>query len=356
MRLQFVAAFASISIWQWAFVHGFVPALTISTTGSPAHTRASTKACVPLKLNLFDELFSNTSKTSNQKQYPKVCAPPDFVPPEPRPLTLTSSADLGAFLTASAGLALRLGTGAFVLGWKLDSLSASDVNADGTKQYSLKLGPLRIRDSSSVLDQADQPEQMLVLYDNDSSPRCKRVRELLNLLDITYEARPSFDIAQEPRLYDPNKDETIRDDNQIIEYLLGTYGPPPSTFDRKALWPIEFQAFSLATSQLAASLRGKPGTTKQANARPDNEEMQPLELWGYECSPFVKPVREKLCNLGLPHRIVSCARGSKNRDRMVEKTGRFQVPYIVDMNTGVEMYESPEIVQYLEDVYTVKNE
>jgi glutathione S-transferase len=65
-------------------------------------------------------------------------------------------------------------------------------------------------------------------------------------------------------------------------------------------------------------------------------------------------VKEKLAELGLPHRIVSCSRGSKNRDKMVEKTGRFQVPFIVDENTGIEMYESNEIVAYLEDVYTVK--
>lgn len=41
---------------------------------------------------------------------------------------------------------------------------------------------------------------------------------------------------------------------------------------------------------------------------------------------------------------------------MVERTGRFQVPYLVDNNTGIEMFEGPEIVQYLEAVYTVKEE
>ena len=82
--------------------------------------------------------------------------------------------------------------------------------------------------------------------------------------------------------------------------------------------------------------------------------MKPLELWAYECSPFVKPVKEKLSSLGLPHRIVSCSRGSRNRDRMVANTGRFQVPYLVDDNTGIEMFEGAEIVEYLEAVYTVK--
>jgi glutathione S-transferase len=39
---------------------------------------------------------------------------------------------------------------------------------------------------------------------------------------------------------------------------------------------------------------------------------------------------------------------------MVDKTGRFQVPFIVDHNTGIEMFEGAEIVEYLESVYTVK--
>mmetsp|Transcript_19454 Transcript_19454/g.29151 ORF Transcript_19454/g.29151 Transcript_19454/m.29151 type:complete len:97 (+) Transcript_19454:772-1062(+) len=96
--------------------------------------------------------------------------------------------------------------------------------------------------------------------------------------------------------------------------------------------------------------------------------MKPLELWGYVCSPFVKPVREKLCALALPHMMVSCARGSKNRDLLVQKvaaagggggassTTRFQVPYLVDPNTNISMFESAEICKYLDDVYTVKDE
>jgi hypothetical protein len=31
-------------------------------------------------------------------------------------------------------------------------------------------------------------------------------------------------------------------------------------------------------------------------------------------------------------------------------TGRFQVPFLVDPNTGVEMFEGPEIIDYLEQV------
>ena len=90
------------------------------------------------------------------------------------------------------------------------------------------------------------------------------------------------------------------------------------------------------------------------DARAGNEERKPLELWGYETSPFVRPVREKLCALCLRHVVVPTARGSPNRDKLIAKTGvQFQVPYLVEPNTGGELFESPEILDYLEEVYTV---
>lgn len=158
-----------------------------------------------------------------------------------------------------------------------------------------------------------------------------------------------------PFLIDPNTGTEIFESSDQIEYLLRTYGPDEDSYDRKALWPVTFEGFSIFTSTLAALLRGMPAASRQPNARPDNEQMEPLQLWGYECSPFVIPVREKLGSLTLPHVLISCSRGSVNRDKMVEKTGRFQVPFLVDPNTGIEMFEGPEICDYLEAVYTVKD-
>lgn len=157
-----------------------------------------------------------------------------------------------------------------------------------------------------------------------------------------------------PYLIDPNTGVEMFESDDQIQYLLDTYGPDKSLYDGKALWPITFKEFSIFTSTIAALVRNMPGSSRQPNARPDNEEMLPLELWGYEASPFVKPVREKLVSLALPHLMVSCSRGSANRDRLIERTGRFQVPFLVDPNTGLELFESPEICEYLDAVYTVK--
>jgi glutathione S-transferase len=89
------------------------------------------------------------------------------------------------------------------------------------------------------------------------------------------------------------------------------------------------------------------------SARPDFVKLKPLTLYGYEGSPFVRPVRETLGTLALAHKVVYCARGSQNRNVLYEKTGRFQVPYIEDPNTGVNMFESGEIVKYLLATYTI---
>lgn len=321
---------------------------------TPHQSSIKSSSSLVLNAGIFDQLTKSSS--------PKVTVPDDFEIPEPQPLTVTEGTDIGKLLSSSAALTARLGTGAFVLGWQVD-----DLNYQG-EGYSLKLGPVSLRDSSGVLAEAPRPEKPLVLYAYDASPYCKIVRETLNLLDLTFEYRPcpgarQGKFSQEmlektgrqtlPFLMDPNTGKEMFESADIINYLVETYGPSAETFDRKALWPITTEAFAVGTSTTAAILLDMPGARRQPNARPDNEAMQSLEVWAYECSPFCRPVFEKLCSLCLPHRVVSCSRGSSNRDKLFAKTGRFQVPYLIDPNTGIEMYESAAIVEYLDKVYTV---
>ena len=333
---------------QTAFVAGFVPR---GSTSKPTVPGAS----------FLDELAEKVAF----KASPKVKVPEDFVLPEPKPLTVTRSSEIPSLLSGSAALTARLGTGIFVLGWQIDSFTAPE--EDG--KYSLKLGPLNIRDSSPIMANAPRPNKNLIIYEYDASPFCKRVREIVNLLDLTVEYRPCPGARQGkfseelfkrtgrrtvPYLIDPNTGVEMFESSDIIEYMVDTYGPPKDSYDPKALWPVTSEQFSVSTSTMVAQLRDMPGAQRQLNARPDNEQMKPIEIWGYECSPFVRPVLEKACSLCLPHVVVSCSRGSVNRDRLVQRTGKqFQVPYLVDPNTGIEMFESAEIVEYLEKVYTV---
>ena len=45
------------------------------------------------------------------------------------------------------------------------------------------------------------------------------------------------------------------------------------------------------------------------------------------------------------------AKCSPSRDAFVERSGKMMVPYLVDPNTGVAMFESADIVKYLFDTY-----
>jgi hypothetical protein len=57
-----------------------------------------------------------------------------------------------------------------------------------------------------------------------------------------------------------------------------------------------------------------------------------LELWSFEASPYCRIVRETLCRLELPYLL-------------------HNVAYLSDPNTGVAMFESADIVAYLEKTY-----
>lgn len=159
-----------------------------------------------------------------------------------------------------------------------------------------------------------------------------------------------------PYLVDPNAPAPggadgpleLYESDDIIDHLFDAYGPGRGAVPWQLRGP-----FAFWTCALAALARGLKGNALDAAARPDTMQMQPLELWGYEASPFVRPVRERLVELALPHTVVYCARGSANRDLLVQRTGRFQVPFLADPNTGAELFESDAIVEYLTRVYTV---
>lgn len=337
--------------------------------GRSLDTRYSSHALANLLLKLTSTAAFNPSgpgvaKASRATSRPVPCpsmvsAPPGFTPPEPKPLTVTG--DIGGVLTGSAALAMRFGAGCFVMGWS-PFRNNGDENAADDAGYALSIGPVTIRDDSLVIrGECDRPSEPLVLYEYEASPFCRKVREAMAMLDLTVVLKPcpgaragfSDELNERtgrrtvPYLVDPNNGKEMFESDEIVNYLFNTYGPGEDQVPLVLKDPI-----AMVMCSYAAVARGMAGSRRQPNARPDNEQMQPIEIWGYEGSPFVRPVREKLCALALPHKMVCAARGSANRDVLFAKTGRFQVPYISDPNTGVEMFESIAIVDYLEKVYT----
>jgi len=80
---------------------------------------------------------------------------------------------------------------------------------------------------------------------------------------------------------------------------------------------------------------------------------RPLELWSFEASPFCRLAREELCSLEIPYLLHNVAKGSAHRDAFVARSGKMMVPYLVDPNTGTSMFESADIVRYLDATYAL---
>ena len=45
-------------------------------------------------------------------------------------------------------------------------------------------------------------------------------------------------------------------------------------------------------------------------------------------------------------------RGSPDRPGFIQRSGKMQIPFLIDPNTGVSMFESRDIVDYLNQTYT----
>ena len=84
-----------------------------------------------------------------------------------------------------------------------------------------------------------------------------------------------------------------------------------------------------------------------------------LELYQSEGCPHCAKVREKLSELGVSYishnpRLPGDAGGDITNEVMYDELiagGEDQIPYLVDTHRGVTMYESDDIVEYLEAHY-----
>lgn len=107
---------------------------------------------------------------------------------------------------------------------------------------------------------------------------------------------------------------------------------------------------NLFTSVVASTWRGWQGIA----ARTDTQQpKQMLTLYEFENCPHCRIVREVLTELDLDAQIYPCPKGGERfRDQAVALGGKAQFPYLIDPNTGAEMYESMDIVGYLYQQYS----
>ena len=227
-----------------------------------------------------------------------------------------------------------------------------------------------------VVRAATQPELPLVLYDFEACPFCRLVREALTALHLDVEVRPcphggtrfrpdalrTGRKLQFPLLVDANTGVTMYESKDIVAYLFRTYGgrEVPASYRGSPLRPL--------LGGLASGLRLGRGS----RARPSKEPDHPLHLWSFEGSPYSRLVRERLTELELPYTLHNLGkehwkeagpatrrilpnpyvpRPGGKRYAFWQQHQRVQVPYLQDPNTGVSLFESSEIVDYLENTY-----
>lgn len=234
---------------------------------------------------------------------------------------------------------------------------------------------LRLWRGTNARGSARQPAEHLKLYEFEACPYCRLVREALTELDLDaliYPAphggkrfRPQVaelgGKQQFPFLVDPNTGASMYESDAIIDYLYRRYGGRAAP--TRLLRPFD------VTSSVVA---GIPRVRAGAQARRSKAPKRPLELFSFESSPYSRRVRELLCELELPYLLRSTGKArwqdlgppilratlfpalpveGRNRLELLQRAGKVQVPYLVDPNTGTELFESDAIRDYLLATY-----
>jgi glutathione S-transferase len=202
-----------------------------------------------------------------------------------------------------------------------------------------------------------RPERPLELYEFEACPFCRKVREALSILDLevivypcpkggpTWRPRVRAQGGKElfPYLVDPNTGRAMYESSDIVAYLFSEYG------DGRVPAALGAGVLTDASSMLSGLWRLGAGSRYRHARVPE----QLLELYSFEASPFCRIAREALSSLELAYRLHNVAQGSARREAFTARSGRMMVPWLADPNTGVEMFESADIVTYLEETYAL---
>jgi glutathione S-transferase len=221
-----------------------------------------------------------------------------------------------------------------------------------------------------------QPAEPLRLFDCEGDAACRLVREALTELDLDAIILPCPDgghrYANElenlsgsrtpPFLIDLDTDREAQGAEAILTYLFEHYA------DRPVPAALTASSANLAQSARASRIRGNAGRT----VRRSQPARQLLTLYSFESSPYSRPVRERLCELELGYRLINLGKqqladvgpaklhltlkpyrplpGTK-RAAFFARHGNVQVPYLEDPNTDTALFESADILAYLDRTY-----
>ncbi len=71
-----------------------------------------------------------------------------------------------------------------------------------------------------------------------------------------------------------------------------------------------------------------------------------FKLYTYEFCGFCEKVRRAFKQMDIPYEEVDAEFGTPGSKELLSLGGKQQVPFLVDEEAGVSMYESDEIIEY----------
>lgn len=223
---------------------------------------------------------------------------------------------------------------------------------------------------------AVKPKLTLQLYDIENCPYCRLVREVLTELDLDAQIYPCPKAGERfrpevmarggkeqfPYLVDHNTGEEMYESLAIIEYLFATYAKR----DMPRKWKVG------RLQKVSSMLASAPRAGRRGQAKTGVEPALLLELYSFESSPYARVVRELLCDMEIPYLLRNCGRTrmeewvlptlrerlyiqleseQENRRKLQAAQGKVAIPYLYDPNTKQGMFESSDILDYLQETY-----
>jgi len=233
------------------------------------------------------------------------------------------------------------------------------------------------RGTSSTTRKVEQASNDLILFDQEGCPSCRMVREAITALNLDVLIMPcptggkNLALMQResgyktvPVLYDAELEHKTHSADDIIEYLYQKYRGESAPQKAMPNWQSNVLSRAASLSRLNAGM----------SVRAARKAEKPLTLYSFESSPYSRPVRELLCELELPYQLINLGKQQwsdmgpakarftlkpyqpikhSKREAFMVMYGDVQVPFIVDPNTGIQMFESKDIILYLRNTYAL---
>lgn len=222
---------------------------------------------------------------------------------------------------------------------------------------SLLVSGFRFAAGQYARGKSERPPKLFELYEFEACPFCRKAREALCEMEldaIVYPCPKNGRFRDQvkkrggkmmfPFLIDPNSGKEMYESDDIVRYLASTYG------DGSISWTLKMGPLTNFSSFIASAVR----PTRGLRARRSKQPEKLLELWSFEASPYCRIVREVLCELEIPYVLHNVPKKGKTREAFVARSGKMMVPFLIDPNTGKEMFESADIVRYLNDTYALE--